>query len=150
MELGLSTHLGRERFEVVRGRETQPGYRFGELRYENQDVLTWLIGFDGHLEFPWLWLSTHVWAGENVNGLSAHHGVILHRWDMDDVFSDGAIAGQIRSVEVRRAVGGFGEMGIRLFSNLSWVISTGMETGPASNADDGQLYQNAGVFSGLL
>lgn len=150
IELGLASHLGRERFVVAKGTETEPGYRHGELRYANQDVITWMLGFDGHLDGKSFWVSTHLWVGENVNGLSAHHGVVLERWDLDDTFANGALFGQVRSVQARRALGGFGEIGVRLMDAMAWVFSAGIETGPSNEADYGQLYQNVGLFTGWL
>ncbi len=151
VELGLAGHLGQETYERATGIETEPGFRSGEVRYAETDVLTWLVSADLRATFGPMWLQGQAWAGSNVNGLFGRHGVLIDVWDADDVFSAGALSGEIRDVEGVFALGGWGELGLGLGdSGLSLVTSFGIETGDEDDVDYGQSYESWNAFGGLL
>jgi hypothetical protein len=151
LEIGVAGHAGFERFEVAVGTETTPGYRYGELRTEDSDVLTWLVSMDAHAELGPLWFNGQVWVGQNLNGMFAHHGVLADTWDQDDVFAESALAGQLREVTPLQAWGGWAELGMK-FGDSGWsaISSFGCETGPQDEVDHGKIHQNMGIFGALM
>ncbi len=150
LELGLAGQIGRERYDVVRGIEMAPGYRNGELRYDEVDVPTWLGSFDLRVTAGPVWLQGQAWIGANVNGLFSRHGVYKDYWDADDVFAAGAMAGTLRDVEAVRGYGGWAELGVELNACFSLVGSFGAESGDEDDVDYGQAYQNFGYFGGVI
>lgn len=150
-EFGVAGHVGRERYEVVRGTETDPGYRFGELRYDSVDVATWLSSLDFRWESPGGWLNGQLWVGENINGLFGHHGVYIDKWDAADVYSNGAMTGLNQDVIALAATGAWLEAGLD-FRSIGWkaVVSGAFETGPQNAVAYGALYRNMSLFGGLF
>lgn len=150
-EFGVAGHFGYERFEVAVGTETEPGYRYGELRMKDVDVMTWLVSTDAHLEVGDFWFNGQLWMGQNLNGMFSHHGVLTDTWDQDDVFAEAALVGQLRDVTPLQAYGGWGELGLN-FGDSGWsaLTSVGVETGPRSDVDYGKRYRNIGLFGALM
>lgn len=151
VEVGLAGHVGQETYERATGIETEPGFRAGEVRYDEVDVMTWLVSADLRATMGPMWLQGQAWAGANVNGLFGRHGVLIDMWDANDTFSAAALSGEIRDVESVFGMGGWGELGVGLGdSGLSLVSSFGIETGDEEDVDYGQSYESWNAFGGLL
>lgn len=150
VEVGVAGHIGRERYDVATGTDMSPGYRHGELIYKEVDVPTWMGSFDLRVEAGPLWLHGQVWTGANLNGMFSRHGVYRDYWDADDVFADGALAGELKDVEAVRGYGGWAELGVHLNECFRLVGSVGGESGEKNDVDYGDVYQNLGYFGGII
>ena len=151
VEVGFAGHVGKERFEVAKGTETQPGYRYGELRFDSVDVTTWLASFDFRFHADAFWLNGQLWTGENVNGMFGLHGVYAERWGQEDLFANGALAGLRRDVVPLAATGGWAEAGLHL-GQTGWraLVSGAFETGPREAVGYGALHRNMSAFGALV